>query len=180
MSRVFHCVTTPLNFLPCLTSPFCPVGVSYADFFWAVLTFAHLSFWAAAIFRRAAADIVFFLRIGMTFRFCPPFARTLAHRALWAAAILARAAADRRPRLRVLLPDVAPSNAASAVSSCSTVFAALSRSFFNCWTTPARLVMNPPGGIVSGMPLRGPILRRIGCRERFRSADAFQRRGKPL
>src|ERR1035441_72267 len=34
--------------------------VSYADFFWAAFTLAHLARCAAAIFFRAAADIAFF------------------------------------------------------------------------------------------------------------------------
>jgi hypothetical protein len=70
-------------------------GRRYADFFSAAFTFAHRARCAAAIFLRAAADIVFFLGIATTFCFRPAFARTLAHRALCAAAILARAAAER-------------------------------------------------------------------------------------
>jgi len=50
----------------------------YAVFF-ADFTFAHLARCAAAILRRAAADIVRFLGIVTTFAFCPRF--TFAHRA---------------------------------------------------------------------------------------------------
>jgi hypothetical protein len=64
--------------------------VSQAAFF-VFLTLAHLALCAAAILRRADADIVrFALAIGMIF-FCL-FA--FAQRALWAAAILARPLAE--------------------------------------------------------------------------------------
>jgi hypothetical protein len=57
-----------------------------AAFFWR-LTLAHLTRWAAAILRRAEADIVrFFGTSAMPL--------TFAQRALWAAAILARPLAD--------------------------------------------------------------------------------------
>jgi hypothetical protein len=98
---------------------------SHADFFCAAFTFAHLSFWAAAIFLRAAADIVLFLGILTTFGFCgPSFARTFAHRARWAAAILALAASDKRLRVPVLFPWEPPLSAASAASRLFTCFAA--------------------------------------------------------
>ena len=96
---------------------------SQADSFRA-FTFAHLSFWAAAIFLRAAADIVLFFGIATTFCLCPPFLRTFAHRALWAAAILALPAADILRLVSVFLAYEPPLSAASAASSCSTVLAA--------------------------------------------------------
>ena len=52
-----------------------------ADFS-AAFTFAHLAFYAAAIFLRAAADIVLFFGMVVTFDFWLPFFRTFAHRAL--------------------------------------------------------------------------------------------------
>jgi hypothetical protein len=58
------------------------------------LNFAHLALWAAAIFLRAVADIVFFGMV--TTFFCWPLALTFAQRALCAAAIRARAAAESR------------------------------------------------------------------------------------
>ena len=78
--------------------------VSYADFFWAAFTFAHRARCAAAIFFRAAADIVFFLGMLTTFCFCPPFLRNFAHRALWAAAIFALAAAEMLRLVPVRFP----------------------------------------------------------------------------
>jgi hypothetical protein len=98
--------------------------VSYADFFWAAFTFAHLARWAAAIFLRAAADIVFLLGMLTTFCFCPALLRTFAHRALWAAAILSLAAADKRLRVPALFPYEPPLSAASAASRRSTTLAA--------------------------------------------------------
>jgi hypothetical protein len=92
---------------------------SYAVFFRAAFTFAHLARWAAAIFFRAAADIVFF-GIVTTFGFCPLFPRAFAHRARCAAAILALAAADRRLAVPVLVHET-PRSAASAASRHSTV-----------------------------------------------------------
>jgi len=60
----------------------------YAAFF-SRLTFAHLARWNAAIFFRAAADMV-------RFGFAAPLADALfAHRAFCAKLILLRAAADR-------------------------------------------------------------------------------------
>jgi hypothetical protein len=50
----------------------------YAAFFCPARTFAYLARCAAAIFLRAAADILFLLGMLTTFRFCPPFARTFA------------------------------------------------------------------------------------------------------
>jgi hypothetical protein len=97
---------------------------SYAVFFWAALTFAHLALCAAAIFLRAAADIVLFFGMLTTFCLCPAFPRTFAHRALWAAAILALAAADKCLRFLVLFPYEPPLSAASAASRRSTVLAA--------------------------------------------------------
>jgi hypothetical protein len=138
---------------------------AYAVFLRAALTFAHRARCAAAIFLRAAADIVFFLGIVTTFCFCLPVPRTFAHRALWAAAILARAAVDRRLRLPVPFPET-PVRAARAASSCSTVLTARCRSFRNCWTTPAKLAMNPPRrGLYQGA-VREPILRRFGYLDR--------------
>jgi hypothetical protein len=67
---------------------------NYAVFFPA-FTFAHRALCAAAIFRRAAADIVRLARIGTTFARVPAFSLTFAQRALWAAAILSRADADK-------------------------------------------------------------------------------------
>ena len=99
------------------------LGVFYADFFGAALALAQRARCAAAIFLRAAADIVFLLGMLITFCFCPSFARTLAHRALCAAAILALADADKRLRVLVL-PSEAPFKAARAASSRSTVLAA--------------------------------------------------------
>jgi hypothetical protein len=52
---------------------------SYLDFFWAALIFAHRARCAAAIFLRAAADIVFFLGMVTTCGFCPPFARAFSY-----------------------------------------------------------------------------------------------------
>jgi len=97
---------------------------SYADFFWAAFTFAHLCRWAAAIFFRAAADIVLFFGMLTTFCFCLAVPRTFAHRALCAAAILSLAAADKRLRVPVFLPYEAPLRAASAASRRSTVLTA--------------------------------------------------------
>jgi len=97
---------------------------SYADFFWAAFTFAYRARWAAAIFLRAAADIVLFLGMLTTFCFCPPFLRTFAHLARWAAAILALAAADKCLRFPVLFPYELPLSAASAASRRSTTLAA--------------------------------------------------------
>src|SRR5579864_7971641 len=71
--------------------------------FLAAFTFAHRARCAAAIFLRAAADIVRFLGIGTTFPF-PPSALTFAHRALWAAAILALPAAEIPRRVPVCFP----------------------------------------------------------------------------
>jgi hypothetical protein len=98
--------------------------VSYADFFWAAFTLAHLARCAAAIFFRAAADIVFFLGMLTTFCFCPAFLRTFAHRALWAAAILVLPAAEIVRRVPALLPYEPPLRAASAASRLSTILAA--------------------------------------------------------
>jgi hypothetical protein len=65
-------------------------GRSSHALFFRAFSFAHRARCAAAIFLRAAADIVFFFGMATTFRFCGPlFARAFAHRALWAAAILA-------------------------------------------------------------------------------------------
>jgi hypothetical protein len=50
----------------------------------AALTLAHRARCAAAIFFRAAADIVFFFGMLTTFCFCPPFPRASAQRALLA------------------------------------------------------------------------------------------------
>jgi hypothetical protein len=66
----------------------------------AAFTLAHRARCAAAIFLRAAADIVRFLGIDTTF-ILPLFAFTFAHRARCAAAILALPAADILPRVLV-------------------------------------------------------------------------------
>jgi hypothetical protein len=96
----------------------------YADFFWAAFIVAQRARCAAAIFLRAAADIVFFLGMATTFFFCLPVPRAFAHRALWAAAILALPAAEISRLVPVRLLNESPSSAASAASSCSTVLAA--------------------------------------------------------
>jgi hypothetical protein len=62
-------------------------GVSYAVFFWAAFTLAHRARRTAAIFLRAAADIVFFLDMVTKFCFCLPVPGTFAQRARCAAAI---------------------------------------------------------------------------------------------
>jgi hypothetical protein len=70
------------------------------------LTFAHRAFWAAAIFFRAAEDIVF-LFAGMLTTFglaavLPRCPRSFAHLARWAAAIRALPAALSFGRLPVV------------------------------------------------------------------------------
>ncbi len=83
------------------------------------------------------------------FCFCPLFVRTLAQRARCAAAIRALPAAEILRLIPVRLPYEPPSSAASAASSCSTVLAARSRSFRNCWTTPAKFIEFSSPGILS-------------------------------
>jgi len=78
-------------------------GLQGQAFFWEAFTFAHLSRWAAAIFLRAAADIVrLFFGAELTFFACPLF--TFAHRSRWAAEIRARAAVESLPRAPFCFP----------------------------------------------------------------------------
>jgi hypothetical protein len=77
-----------------LLAPARPTTVHGYAAFLAVLTLAHLAFWATAIFRRADALMT---RTALTVRVCALAERNLAHRAFWAAAILERAAAVKPP-----------------------------------------------------------------------------------
>jgi len=88
---------------------------------------AHLARCAAAIFRRAAAESVLFGVVFLAF----------AQRALWAAAIFARADAESF-RVGVLFTYVWPKAANAAVIPRSSLVKR-SCSFFNSWTTPAKL-----------------------------------------
>jgi len=101
---------------------------AYAGFF-AAFTFSHRARCAAAIFLRAAADIVRFFGIVTTLPF-PLFAFTFAQRARWAAAILALPAADIPPRVAVFFPYAVP-KAKSAAVIAFIWLVNLSCSFFN-------------------------------------------------
>jgi hypothetical protein len=102
------------------------------------LTFAHRARCAAAIFLRAARDIIFFFAGTLTtFCFCPPVALTLAHRARCAAAIRALAAVLSVGRLLfVVRPILAlPRSALIAAFNLFTSFCSLSRSDFKVCKT---------------------------------------------
>jgi len=108
----------------------------------AAFTFAQRARWAAAIFRREAADITRFLGILTTFAlFDLPF--TFAQRALWAAAILALPDADIVLRGRTAFPYSAP-KAESAATTAFISRLSRSRSFFNVSTTPPKFVIVSP------------------------------------
>src|SRR6185437_10825001 len=78
-----------------------PGYAAFLSLFCCPFNFAHRAFWAAAILRRAAADMWRGLEA------LPPFSR--ARRARWAAAIRARAAADTmRPVVERLRPRLPP------------------------------------------------------------------------
>jgi hypothetical protein len=94
------------------------------------LSLAHLARFAAAILRRADADIVRLPEFAIGMTFCRPL--TLAQRALWAAAILARPLADIfRRGLIPLLPRYTPAKASSAAFSPDNCKCSRSRSLVN-------------------------------------------------
>jgi hypothetical protein len=105
--------------------------------FFAAFTLAHRALCAAAILRRAAADITLFGAV-----FLAAVCRALAQRALWAAAIRARAAAES---FRV--PYVLPKAARAAVIPRSSLVK-WSCSFFNSSTTPAKLDIEFPSELI--------------------------------
>src|SRR5437867_10235271 len=111
---------------------------THAAFFCCLaLTLAHRARWAAATFRRAAADSV---RLGLAVGASMPKV-LLAHRAFCARLIFLRAAADNVRRF-LAGPAFRPARAASAAFRPLTSSCARSRSCFNCWTTPDRFAID--------------------------------------
>jgi hypothetical protein len=110
----------------------------FFSYLFAAFAFAHRARYAAAIFFRAATDIIRLLGIATTFVLLP-FDLAFAHRAFCAAAILARPAADslRVPSLRAYEAPKAESAALMPFSS----RVKRSCSFFKVWTTPPSFVI---------------------------------------
>jgi hypothetical protein len=104
----------------------------------ALFIFAHRARCAAAIFLRAASDIVLFGFGAWPFAF--------AHRVFCARLILRRPAAEivRDAPLELTLP-----NAASAESIRWSCFCVCFRSFFNCWTTTDMCFIGTPGWMIA-------------------------------
>jgi hypothetical protein len=145
-----HCVSQPSDEKrPGSSCESGRVQVELQSDFLAALTFAHRVRCAAAILRRALADIVRFLGIVTTLAF-PLLAFTFAQRARWAAAILALPAEDILRRVAVPFVYAAPkADSAAPIAFISLLNRACS--FLNICTTPLRFVIEfPLAGILAG------------------------------
>jgi hypothetical protein len=125
---------------------------SYAAFFWAALTFAHRARCAAAIFLRAAADMMRFTWVEPVVLAAPavgfdPF-RAFAHLAFCARAIFRREAADIIRFGWLVLRDVPEPFSDSIIEIASHNFStcncASRRSARSCWSALVRFAIVVP------------------------------------